>query len=102
MENELKVALLLWAPLGLVFVSFGLQFRKDSGAQKFGKVIGAWDSSVQRIFPHRSVFSFRSSSALLVSILPSTILMFLGLYIALFSETYLFGDSLQNYAHSAC
>ena len=40
MENELNVALLLWAPLGLVFVSFGLQFRKDSAVQKFGKLIG--------------------------------------------------------------
>ena len=86
MENELKVALLLWAPLGLVFVSFGLQFRKDSGAQKFGKVIGSVGILLFSIsFLTVPSSPSAASSALLVSILPSTILMFLGLYIALFS-----------------
>ena len=40
MENDLSVALMLWAPLGLVFFSLGLQFRKDVSAQKAGKVVG--------------------------------------------------------------
>ena len=40
MENDLEVALLLWAPLGLVFLSLGLQFRKDRSAQKIGKILG--------------------------------------------------------------
>ena len=40
MENDIEVALLLWAPLGLVFLSLGLQFRKDQSAQKMGKILG--------------------------------------------------------------
>ena len=86
MENELNVALLLWAPLGLVFVSFGLQFRKDSAAQKFGKLIGGIGILLFSVsFLTVPSSPSAASSALLVSILPSTILMFLGLYIALFS-----------------
>lgn len=86
MENELKVALLLWAPLGLLFLSFGLQFRKDPGVQNVGKAIGGvgillFSTSFLTVPSSPSA----ASSALLVSILPSTILMFLGLYIALFS-----------------
>jgi len=86
MENDLKVALLLWAPLGLVFLSIGLQFRKDTSVQKAGKVIGSLGILLFSV-SYLTVPSSPSaaSSALLVSILPSTMLMFLGLYIALFS-----------------
>ena len=86
MENEFRVALLLWAPLGLVFLSIGLQFRKDPGVQKVGKVCGGvglllYGISFQTVPSSPSA----ASSALLVSILPSIALMFVGLYVALFS-----------------
>ena len=86
MENDVEVALLLWAPLGLVFLSLGLQFRKDQSAQKMGKILGliglvAFAISFMTVPSSPSA----ASSALFVSILPSLILMIVGLYIALFS-----------------
>ena len=58
----------------------------ESGAQKFGKVIGGVGILLFSVsFLTVPSSPSAASSALLVSILPSTILMFLGLYIALFS-----------------
>lgn len=86
MENELKVALLLWAPLGVVFLSIGLQFRKDPVVQRIGKVFGGAGMLLFSVsFLTVPSSPSAASSALLVSILPSVLLMFLGLYIALFS-----------------
>ena len=86
MENDLEVALLLWAPLGLVFLSLGLQFRKDRSAQKIGKILGTV-GLILFAFSFKTVPSSPSaaSSALFVSILPSLVMMVAGLYIALFS-----------------
>ena len=86
MENEVKVALLLWAPLGLVFLSLGLQFRKDSSAQRTGKILGII-GLIAFCFAFLTVPSSPSaaSSALFVSILPALLLMTIGLYVALFS-----------------
>ncbi|MBA4734779.1 MAG: hypothetical protein H2065_02170 [Candidatus Poseidoniales archaeon] len=86
MENDFEVALLLWAPLGFVFLSLGLQFRKDSSSQKFGKVLGAigfvlFGASFLTVPSSPSA----ASSSLLVNILPSLGLMVIGLYIALFA-----------------
>ena len=86
MENDLSVALMLWAPLGLVFLSLGLQFRKDVSAQKAGRVaglIGLGFFGVSFITVPESPSA--ASSALLVSVLPSLLLMSIGLYIALFA-----------------
>ena len=86
MENNVEVALLLWAPLGLVFLSLGLQFRKDQSAQKMGKILGLIGLVVFAIsFMTVPSSPSAASSALFVSILPSLMLMIVGLYIALFS-----------------
>ena len=86
MENNLEVALLLWAPLGLVFLSLGLQFRKDRLAQKVGKILGTIGLVVFALsFMTVPSSPSAASSALFVSILPSLLLMIAGLYIALFS-----------------
>ena len=86
MEIELIVALLLWAPLGLVFLSLGLQFRKDHATQKIGKVLGGIGIVLFSIsFLTVPSSPSAASSALFVSILPSLLLMFIGLYIALFA-----------------
>ena len=86
MENDLEVALLLWAPLGLVFLSLGLQFRKDRSVQKIGKILGTV-GLILFALSFKTVPSSPSaaSSALFVSILPSLVMMVAGLYIALFS-----------------
>jgi hypothetical protein len=86
MENDFEVALLLWAPLGFVFLSLGLQFRKDTSSQKFGKVLGAigillFGASFLTVPSSPSA----ASSSLFVGILPSLGLMVIGLYIALFA-----------------
>ena len=86
MESELKVALLLWAPLGFVFLSLGLQFRKDMFSQKIGKILGlvgliGFGLSFLTVPSSPSA----ASSAMFVSIFPSVILMLGGLYLALFS-----------------
>ena len=86
MDNELDVALLLWAPLGLVFLSLGLQFRKDASAQRVGKLLGAGGLIVFGVsFLTVPSSPSAASSSLLVNILPSLIMMIAGLYIALFS-----------------
>jgi len=86
MENDLMVALLLWAPLGLIFLSVGLQFRKDRSIQKIGKFLGG----LGVVFFSISFLTVPSSpsaasSALFISILPALVLMFIGLYVALFA-----------------
>lgn len=86
MEYGLKVALLLWAPLGLVFLSLGLQFRKKKTSQKIGKMLGllgliTFGLSFLTVPSSPSA----ASSAMFVSVLPSIGLMLLGLYLALFS-----------------
>ncbi len=86
MENDLKVALMLWAPLGMVFLSLGLQFRKDGSAQKVGKIVGLIGLIVFSVSFITVPYSpSAASSALFVSILPSFLLILIGLYIALFA-----------------
>ena len=86
MENELMVALLLWAPLGLIFLSLGLQFRKDRSVQKIGKILGGMGILFFSIsFLTVPSSPSAASSALFVSILPALLLMLVGLYMALFA-----------------
>ena len=86
MVYDLRVALLLWAPLGLVFLSVGLQFRKDTAVQRVGKVLGTAGLVLFSVsFLTVPSSPSAASSALFVSILPSLILMIFGLYMALFS-----------------
>ena len=86
MENDLKVALMLWAPLGMVFLSLGLQFRNDGSAQKAGKILGFIGLILFSVsFLTVPSSPSAASSALFVSILPSLLLMSIGLYIALFA-----------------
>ena len=86
MDNNIQVALLLWAPLFLVFLSLGLQFRKDSSAQKAGRILGlvgliGFGMSYLTVPSSPSA----ASSALFVGLLPTLFLMSVGLYVALFA-----------------
>ena len=85
MENELKVALLLWAPLGVVFLSIGLQFRKDPVVQRIGKVFGGAGILLFSVSFLTVPSSPPQHPVLCLSYPSISTLMFLGLYIALFS-----------------
>ena len=103
MENDLSVALMLWAPLGLVLFSLGLQFRKDVSAQKAGKVVGL----IGLVFFGVSFITVpespsAASSALLVSLLPSVLLMSIGPTSHCLPETFPFEDSHQKCDPSVC